>query len=82
MMLGVFTNFDKLMCQFFHNSVKSLIPVLLSNPNRPTQLAEQYNEIYDNQWTDAFDILKNKQNMTDETKVVQQLKQILFVSTS
>ncbi|XP_053389423.1 coiled-coil domain-containing protein 158-like [Mercenaria mercenaria] len=29
----------------------------LSDRNRPTKLAERYAELYDNQWTDAFDIL-------------------------
>ena len=52
----------------------------LSDPNRPTKLGEQYNELYDNQWTDAFDSLKTKLKMSDEVKIVQLLQQILFVS--
>ncbi|XP_060596417.1 putative leucine-rich repeat-containing protein DDB_G0290503 isoform X2 [Ruditapes philippinarum] len=31
----------------------------LSDPNRPTKLGEVYSELYDNQWTDAFEALKN-----------------------
>ncbi|XP_060566872.1 uncharacterized protein LOC132725706 [Ruditapes philippinarum] len=30
----------------------------LSDKNRPTKLAEQYSELYDNEWTDAFGVLK------------------------
>ena len=29
----------------------------LSDPNRPTKLAEQFSELYDNDWTDAFEEL-------------------------
>ena len=31
----------------------------LSDMNRPTKLAERYVELYDNQWTDAFEIIYN-----------------------
>lgn len=31
----------------------------LSDQNRPTKLAERFTELYDNQWTDAFEILDN-----------------------
>ena len=31
----------------------------LSDKNRPTKLAEAFNELYDNEWTDAFEILQN-----------------------
>jgi hypothetical protein len=30
----------------------------LSDPNRPTKLAEYFSELYDNEWTDAFEALK------------------------
>ncbi|KAL3878451.1 hypothetical protein ACJMK2_030801 [Sinanodonta woodiana] len=30
----------------------------LSDPNRPTKLSEQFSELYDNEWTDAFDELE------------------------
>ena len=29
----------------------------LSDSNRPTKLAEKYNELYDNEWTDALEEL-------------------------
>lgn len=31
----------------------------LSDPNRPTKLGEVYSEIYDNEWTDAFEELQS-----------------------
>ena len=37
----------------------------LSDRNRPTKLAERYTELYDNQWTDAFEIINN--NNDNET---------------
>lgn len=30
----------------------------LSDPNRPTKLGEMYSEMYDNEWTDAFEELE------------------------
>ncbi|KAH3737729.1 uncharacterized protein LOC127850673 [Dreissena polymorpha] len=32
----------------------------LSDQFRPTKLGEQFSELYDNEWTDAFDTLQNK----------------------
>ncbi|XP_052797159.1 uncharacterized protein LOC128229331 [Mya arenaria] len=29
----------------------------LSDPNRPLKLADKYNELYDNEWTNAFEVL-------------------------
>ncbi|XP_052794169.1 uncharacterized protein LOC128227562 [Mya arenaria] len=46
----------------------------LSDKNRPTNLAERYSELYDNQWTDAFDCL-NKWH--DEATTIKQLSDIL-----
>ncbi|KAH3737822.1 uncharacterized protein LOC127850501 isoform X1 [Dreissena polymorpha] len=31
----------------------------LSDPYRPTKLADQFSSLYDNEWTDAFDVLQN-----------------------
>ena len=31
----------------------------LSDTNRPTKLGEMYSELYDNEWTNAFDGLTN-----------------------
>ncbi|XP_053400606.1 golgin subfamily A member 4-like [Mercenaria mercenaria] len=47
----------------------------LSDRNRPTKLAERCAELYDNQWTDAFDIL-GKYFDTEE-HVIRALLQIL-----
>ena len=49
----------------------------ISDENRPTKLAERYNELYDNDWTDAFDTLTAK-GQTDEM-VIKTLKDILMV---
>ena len=38
----------------------------LSDPNRPTKLAEQFSELYDNEWTDAFEKLEF---MTDSQRI-------------
>lgn len=40
----------------------------LSCETRPTKIAEQFKELYDNQWTDAFEELKN-QGYPDETAI-------------
>ena len=43
----------------------------LSDPNRPTKLAEQFSELYDNDWTDAFEELAD---LLDEEKINLLLK--------
>lgn len=48
----------------------------LSDANRPTKLADQFSELYDNQWTDAFDVLKEKYRF-DEEKTISGLLFIL-----
>lgn len=48
----------------------------LNDPNRPTKLAEMFSELYDNEWTDAFEALDNK---PDEDRIAM-LLQILEVS--
>ncbi|XP_052279972.1 putative leucine-rich repeat-containing protein DDB_G0290503 isoform X1 [Dreissena polymorpha] len=45
----------------------------LSDPNRPTKLAEAFSELYDNEWTDAFEKLKDD----DEVKTVKHLLTML-----
>ncbi|XP_060565681.1 uncharacterized protein LOC132724742 [Ruditapes philippinarum] len=32
----------------------------LSDQNRPTKVAENFSELYDNEWTDAFDVLQDE----------------------
>ncbi|XP_052283557.1 uncharacterized protein LOC127880265 isoform X2 [Dreissena polymorpha] len=45
----------------------------LNDPNRPTKLAEAFSELYDNEWTDAFEKLKDD----DEVKIVNSLLTML-----
>lgn len=47
----------------------------LSDTNRPTRLAERYTELYDNQWTDAFEAIHGD----EEEKTVLELKSFLVV---
>jgi len=49
----------------------------LSDQNRPTKLAEKMSELYDNQWTDAFDELE--QTQMEETEIIRILLQIFTV---
>ena len=51
----------------------------LSDKNRPTKIAEQYCELYDNAWTDAFETL-NQTYRDDEKHVIGALLAILQVS--
>ena len=34
----------------------------LSDPYRPTRLAEMFAELYDNEWTDAFEEIEDKED--------------------
>lgn len=43
----------------------------LSDPNRPTKLAEKYSELYDNEWTEAFEAMtKLKKKPVSETDII------------
>lgn len=42
----------------------------LSDMNRPTKLAEQYSELYDNEWTDAFEVLTNEKGKDELHTIV------------
>lgn len=53
----------------------------LSDKNRPTKLAERYQEIYDNEWTDAFEIIQ-KIPGEDEKNVTSVLISILMDTMS
>ena len=46
----------------------------LGDPNRPTQLGEQFAELYDNEWTDAMEELDNA---GDEKSNINTLKNIV-----
>ncbi|XP_060582843.1 uncharacterized protein LOC132739193 [Ruditapes philippinarum] len=48
----------------------------LSDRHRPTKLAEKYAELYDNQWTDAFDVLDKI--FPSEEKIINILLNILL----
>jgi hypothetical protein len=50
----------------------------LSDPNRATKLAEQFSELYDNSWTDAFEVLE----ISDEKECIQYLLNIIIVCFS
>ncbi|XP_053399154.1 uncharacterized protein LOC123556779 isoform X2 [Mercenaria mercenaria] len=47
----------------------------LSDQNRPTKIAERLSELYDNQWTDAFDALEGSM---PERQIIQTLLDILL----
>ncbi|XP_060567833.1 uncharacterized protein LOC132726518 isoform X4 [Ruditapes philippinarum] len=48
----------------------------LSDPNRATKLAEQFSELYDNSWTDAYEVLE----ISDENECIQYLLNIIVES--
>ncbi|KAH3834027.1 hypothetical protein DPMN_107345 [Dreissena polymorpha] len=49
----------------------------LSDENRPTKLAEIYSEMYDNEWTDAFEELEKQGSK--ELNIISDLLKILQV---
>ncbi|KAL3879269.1 hypothetical protein ACJMK2_031571 [Sinanodonta woodiana] len=49
----------------------------LSDPDRPTKLAEKYSILYDNQWTDAFAELTKSEPKASEKAITEQLLNIL-----
>ena len=53
----------------------------LSDPNRPNKLGEQFSELYDNQWTDAYGAIEDFFGKTkDELEIIQMLLEILGVT--
>lgn len=52
----------------------------LSDKNRPTKLAERYAEIYDNEWTNAFETFQQGDE-DEEEKIVSLLISILMVNS-
>lgn len=48
----------------------------LSDEKRPTKIAEMYNELYDNEWTDAFDELCEDFDK-NEKKTIATLRQVM-----
>ncbi|KAK3602812.1 hypothetical protein CHS0354_026363 [Potamilus streckersoni] len=53
----------------------------LSDQNRPSKLGERYSELYDNQWTDAFEVLTEKFDQ-DDKEAIEVLRIILLALTS
>lgn len=51
----------------------------ISDANRPSKLAERYNELYDNDWADAFALLT--ENGIDEKLCIDKLREVLMVCT-
>lgn len=49
----------------------------LSDRNRPTKISERYQELYDNQWTDAFEVVDR--TIGNEEKTIETLMDILSV---
>ncbi|KAK3593591.1 hypothetical protein CHS0354_018687 [Potamilus streckersoni] len=45
----------------------------LSDPNRPTKLAEDFSELYDNEWTDAYEELESSLKDKNEEQLVSYL---------
>ncbi|XP_052798571.1 uncharacterized protein LOC128230391 [Mya arenaria] len=52
----------------------------LSDRNRPTKLSERYSELYDNQWTDAFETLDKV--YADEKETIGRLISILLETSA
>ena len=52
----------------------------LSDKNRPTKIADTYSELYDNEWTDAFDELQKSAYGKDDKDIARQLYDMLMVS--
>lgn len=52
----------------------------LSDPHRPTKLAEMFSSLYDDEWTNAFETLRNQFSL-DETEAIQHLLSVVTVMT-
>lgn len=50
----------------------------LDDPYRPTNLVEMVSELYDNEWTDAFEVLTAKFNFTEE-QAIKHLLEVMMV---
>ena len=51
----------------------------LSDMNRPTNLAEKFSTLYDDEWTEAFDALSKYPEIEDETNAIRFLLKIVQV---
>ena len=50
----------------------------LSDENRPTKLGEKFSELYDNEWTEAYE--EQEETMGNEQKTIEYLYKLLLVS--
>ena len=52
----------------------------LSDPNRSTKVAEKYNSLYDNEWTDALESLGfNKIDEEEGVKILLEIKKVWII---
>ncbi|KAK3578297.1 hypothetical protein CHS0354_004204 [Potamilus streckersoni] len=51
----------------------------LSDPNRPDKVAEQFSELYDNLWTESFQVLCERRGQQEEKAINVLLKLIMAV---
>ena len=49
----------------------------LSDENRPTKLAEKYSELYDNEWTDAFEVTEELKGEKQAIKILLTILQVV-----
>jgi hypothetical protein len=53
----------------------------LNDPNRPLKIGEQYSEVYENEWTDAYSTMLDQESLNPtEKEIVLILLDILRVS--
>lgn len=45
----------------------------LSDINRPTKLSEKYSELYDNEWTDAFEECEDGRSETESIRILYKM---------
>ncbi|KAL3878449.1 hypothetical protein ACJMK2_030799 [Sinanodonta woodiana] len=50
----------------------------LSDPHRPSKLSEQFSELYDNEWTDAFDELETQLGDKEEKEIISYLRDFVL----
>lgn len=51
----------------------------LSIVNSPTKLAEDFKELYNTEWIDAFEALKNSGQIRNEEDIIKKLSTMLMV---
>ena len=51
----------------------------LGDMNRPTKLAEKFSEMYDNEWTEAFDSVVNECNLSEESAIKDLLQTLKVI---